>query len=267
MSVSFVDALHGWIAVLDAGVVLRTSDGGETWSPVYVPTPGLVSSVCFVDEEVGWVTTWDAEVFKTEDGGTTWAEQYADRDTPYSSLNSVSCVDRDKGWVVGGVELYGQSICTIDGGQEWTDMLGGHDHYLQSVCFVDGQNGWAVGHEGTILKAVSEDVGNPFAGVPHGKAPVSSSSEVVLYANSPNPFAASTGISYELPAAADVSLKIFNVLGQEVRTLVDGTQPAGRNSVPWDGRDARGELLGSGVYFSALQVNGQVRTEKMLLLR
>jgi flagellar hook assembly protein FlgD len=60
---------------------------------------------------------------------------------------------------------------------------------------------------------------------------------------------------------------VYNVLGQEVVTLVDGHQAAGRHVVTWDGRDAGGRVVASGLYFCHLQAGDFVHTKKMLLLR
>jgi hypothetical protein len=80
--------------------------------------------------------------------------------------------------------------------------------------------------------------------------------------NYPNPFNPSTVISYQLPASGHVSLKVYNMLGQEVATLVDGIQDAGVNSVTFNGSH-----LASGVYFYGLQALGKVLVNKLLLLR
>ena len=62
-------------------------------------------------------------------------------------------------------------------------------------------------------------------------------------------------------------LRIYNVSGRLVRTLVNGTVPAGRGSVVWDGRDQQGERLASGVYFYRLESSDRSATKKSLLLR
>ncbi|MCK6621319.1 MAG: PepSY domain-containing protein [Calditrichaceae bacterium] len=74
-----------------------------------------------------------------------------------------------------------------------------------------------------------------------------------LRQNFPNPFNPSTTIEFALPASARVSLKIFNLLGQEVRTLAAAEKPAGRYSVVWDGRDNAGNAAASGVYVYKLE--------------
>lgn len=70
-----------------------------------------------------------------------------------------------------------------------------------------------------------------------------------LFQNYPNPFNPSTLISYNLPASADVELSVFNVLGQQVRTLVEQHQDAGVKKVTWDGKDNVGQSVSGGLYF------------------
>jgi hypothetical protein len=85
--------------------------------------------------------------------------------------------------------------------------------------------------------------------------------------NYPNPFNPSTVIQYGVPRATNVSLVIYNILGQHVRTLVDQPQNAGRFVVTWDGRDNFGRGVGSGVYFYRLSAGQTVLVKKMLLLK
>ena len=91
---------------------------------------------------------------------------------------------------------------------------------------------------------------------------------LALRGNYPNPFGPGTTIAYELPAAARVDLRIYDVAGRLVRTLVDGsTVGAGRHAVPWDGRNDDGEQLASGVYLYRLEVGGEIMTKRMVLMR
>jgi len=83
----------------------------------------------------------------------------------------------------------------------------------------------------------------------------------------PNPFNASAQINFALPQAGAVRLVIYNILGQPVRTLLDGDQPAGERSVLWNGTDNSGSNLSSGVYFYKIMFNGQVKVGRMNLLK
>ena len=89
-----------------------------------------------------------------------------------------------------------------------------------------------------------------------------------LQQNYPNPFNPETTIRYQLPKAGQVTLTIYNTLGQEVRTLVNQNQTSGSYSVVWNGKNAAGELASSGMYFYKLQVGESlIATRKMLYLK
>ena len=88
-----------------------------------------------------------------------------------------------------------------------------------------------------------------------------------LSQNYPNPFNPVTRLRYQLPETGNVSLNVFNVFGQQVRTLVNTRMEAGYHSVYWDGRNDRGEKVTSGVYFSRMKAGKFVKTRKMIILR
>ena len=92
-------------------------------------------------------------------------------------------------------------------------------------------------------------------------------SEFRLLQNYPNPFNPSTRIEYKIPTPTRVIVKIYNLLGQEIRTLVDEVQPKGKGSVEWDGRNSSGLPVSSGVYFCTLAALQRVQAKKLLLLR
>jgi subtilisin family serine protease len=88
-----------------------------------------------------------------------------------------------------------------------------------------------------------------------------------LNQNYPNPFNAFTKIGYRIPEDGHVSLKVFNISGQEVRTLVDSELVIGEYEVLWDGRDADAHDVASGLYFCRLKAGNSGETIKMLLVR
>jgi hypothetical protein len=88
-----------------------------------------------------------------------------------------------------------------------------------------------------------------------------------LFQNYPNPFNPETTIEYQVAENAPVRLVVYNLLGQQVRTLVDEAMPAGRYKSVWNGRDEWGGEVASGVYFCRLEASSYTNTTKMTLLR
>jgi hypothetical protein len=107
-----------------------------------------------------------------------------------------------------------------------------------------GQGGWIL--TGSFLEGDLADVPSEFA----------------LLTNYPNPFNASTVISYQLPTTSHVKLEIYNISGRKVATVVDGQQEAGYRSVTWDASD-----VSSGVYFYKLTAGDFTEVKRMTLLR
>ena len=83
----------------------------------------------------------------------------------------------------------------------------------------------------------------------------------------PNPYNPATVIGYQLPEAGRVRLSIYNLLGQEVRVLVDERMEAGSFTATWDGSDALGRRVASGVYLYRIQAEGFSASKRMLLLK
>ena len=143
---------------------------------------------------------------------------------PYATTKSVDFTDA--GVVMG--ETYYYRLST-------SDFNGNESEFSQEVS--------------VVIVAVD----NKGAGLP---------SEFALSQNFPNPFNPETVIEYALPVRSDVNLVIYNLRGEEVALLFNGTLPAGNHSVTWD---ASG--LASGVYVYRLKAGGFIRTKKMLLLK
>jgi hypothetical protein len=88
-----------------------------------------------------------------------------------------------------------------------------------------------------------------------------------LFPNYPNPFNPDTYIEYALPTDCQVTLVIYNILGQRIRTLINSHQTAGFKSVRWDGKDNSGNQVSAGVYFYSIKTDNFIQTKKMLLLK
>jgi hypothetical protein len=88
-----------------------------------------------------------------------------------------------------------------------------------------------------------------------------------LSQNVPNPFNPKTVVAYEVPQVSEVTIRVYDVTGRLVTTLVDGTVEPGRYAVVWDGTGSSGESVGSGVYFCVMDTPAYHATNKMMLLK
>jgi hypothetical protein len=157
-----------------------------------------------------------------------------------------------------------------------TTILAGTDSGGVFVSTNNGQS-WRPFNDGLPRLDVSSLVMNDayiYAGVPGGlwRRPLSETvtslpanrapGRYALEQNYPNPFNPTTTIRYELPHEGRVTLKVYSVLGQEVMTLVNNEQPAGRYVV-----ELNGQTLATGVYFYRLQAGDFVQTRKVILVK
>ena len=85
--------------------------------------------------------------------------------------------------------------------------------------------------------------------------------------NYPNPFNPSTDIVFDLEKSSTINLTVFNVLGQKVKVLANGSKQAGTHTVNWDGRDEMGATVSTGLYFYTLTDGNNSVTKKMALMK
>jgi len=107
---------------------------------------------------------------------------------------------------------------------------------------------------------------DPATNIREGNAPGIPSS-FVLSQNYPNPFNPDTRIQYKLPAISEVKIVVYNLKGQNVKTLFEGEQAAGRHSLLWDGTTDAGERVASGVYLLRLTAGNYAATKKMVFVQ
>jgi hypothetical protein len=103
--------------------------------------------------------------------------------------------------------------------------------------------------------------------IPAGAADADALLRPHLFQSYPNPFNKTTTISFSIPQSAKVSLKVFDVQGRLVRTLVDGVRLAGVHPIVWDRRSNGGQSVASGVYFYRLKAPGFEKSRRMVLLK
>ncbi|MBI4535240.1 MAG: T9SS type A sorting domain-containing protein [Ignavibacteriae bacterium] len=255
--VQFTSPSRGWIMAGDVisgsqQVVYRTTDGGASWiSVVSNNSDSAYLSMSFVNDNTGWVSALRGGIFHTEDGGETWRLLY----TP-EPFGVIDFVDTQRGWGAASGNIFE----TTDGGCTWYSQQAPSAWIIQALKFQGPEIGWAAAHFGTVLHTTSG--GSTFV------EPIDPSHQIPIgfrvHQNYPNPFNPSTTVTYTIPVDGPVSLKVYDVLGREVRTLVDGFVSAGRHYVQVDGSG-----LASGVYVCRLAMPGarKVLAMKMILTK
>lgn len=252
LSVDFVNDSTGWaVGSFSGSIILKTTNGGTNW---VTQTSGIsfdLRCVQFLNNDTGWAVGV-FNILKTTNGGTNWINQM---NAPGSTFYSVQFINNNTGWVVG---QFGNGLIfhTTNGGANWISQ-NATNHGLYSVGFANADTGYAVGYLGTILKTINGGQLTPVQNI---------SSEIPkqfsLNQNYPNPFNPKTIISYQLSMNNFVSLKIYDVSGNEIATLVNEKQNAGTYSVDWEAGN-----FPSGVYFYKLQSGDFVETKRMTLIK
>jgi photosystem II stability/assembly factor-like uncharacterized protein len=285
------------------GGLLKSTDYGETWSlqPGFTGISMWGVHVQPTDGNVVIVNSYSASPgsWRTINGGNTWtavsipSSGYqvvsVDSMTQFAAQSS-GFFKLEAPWFV-PVELssFNAQLVNTDVILDWTTATELNNQGFEIEYSTDNQNFKKIGFvpgfgTTTEMKSYSFKISDVSAGVQYyrlkqidydGTSTIYNSVEVtgpvpntfVLNQNHPNPFNPSTTISFSLPVESDVTIKLFNMLGQEVDQIVDGNFQAGNHSLDFNAID-----LSSGAYiykFEATGVNGAIfkSTKKMLLLR
>lgn len=233
------------------GGVFRSSNNGTSWQAV---NSGLTNTIAYALASVGtdlFVGTGGSSVFKSTDYGNSWTP--ANNGMPNSltvyALLSINTI------LVAGTATNGVFVSTDRGGS-WSAINDGLTNQQVFSLAVNSQYLFA----GTSSTVFRRDHGQIMVTVPPAmdERPVAFN----LAQNYPNPFNPSTIIPFQIPTAERVVLKVYNILGQEVVTLMDEWKEPGAYEVAWN---ASG--VSSGMYFYRLSAGERSETRKLLLLR
>jgi len=227
------------------GEISKTTDGGDNWKSL--AGIGTFFSISFGSDSVGIVAGRGS--YKTTDGGNKW--DYTK--TPFN--NGLYFISPDTGWCAGveGDSVHGVVAMTTNGGSNWIIEDSVDTGALYRIFFSGKNYGCVVGAGGTILKrtgitsvVTSENIPKQF----------------VLYQNYPNPFNPTTTIMYDLVESGFVSLNIYDVLGREVKRIVNDIHVAGHYEITFEARN-----LPTGIYLCRLKFGRKTQVIKMLLIK
>ena len=246
-----------------AGVIWRTTNYGESWSATGV-SPDQVFDLYIIDSLNAIALSGDPEGFfgtgniYTTDAGTSWTYD----EMSLSGLSfTIDFRTESEAWSASGYKF----LITSDSGVTWENKETPDSAVIFDLVFIDSRNGFAVGESGVILKYIPGpvnvfDTGNDVAPL-----------NIILYQNYPNPFNPSTKIRFTIPQnerreTQNVSLIVYNVLGNEIAILVNQEKPAGEYEVEFLSA-VGGKQLASGIYYYRLRAGGYIETKKMLYLK
>lgn len=244
-----VGTTHIWFGT-DSNRVYRSTDGGTTWSWARTTAP-VCNAVWFNSTSFGVSGFSDGTIANTTDGGATWTSMMLPGSGAVTGITGAGTNDF---WVTRTTTVYRSR----DRGQTWSVEYVSPSGSFQHINFAatgSSGTGWAITNAGGIAR---------FDGLLTGVAERTKDipETFLLKQNYPNPFNPSTTIEYELPQESYVELRVFDILGRGVETLVHGKEMPGVHWVPWRAVD-----FSSGVYFYRLTAGAFVTTKKLLLLR
>jgi photosystem II stability/assembly factor-like uncharacterized protein len=295
LGVYFTDANYGMVGGED-GKVLKTTDGGQTWITENAGGFALLHGVYIFNQDSAYVVGTPEQVYKTIDGGNTWTEDIVSNynvafyKVKFTSNNmGVICgsqgtilIKRDYvpveltnfSALVNGasVSLKWQTASEINNKgfniERKSDKSG-----WQEIGFVTGNGTSTRQHlysfnderlsEGTYnyrLKQIDFDGSFKYSNVV--TAEISTPENFRLEQNYPNPFNPSTIVSYYVPVQSFVTLKVYNIAGEEVASLINGLQTKGHHTIIFDGKD-----FASGVYLVKMSAGNFSSIIKAVLLK
>jgi hypothetical protein len=241
----------------------KSINGGSNWNRIYFDsTP--VFTISFLNDQTGWVFNhYESNLifYKTTNGGNNWSKNHYNTDEN-GPIGKFTFVNENIGYAA----TYAYEIIkTTDGGHNWFAQVNQLGDYTVDVSFINPYTGWVICFAGTIFKTT--DGGSTYINSGNVNIPVKFS----LYQNYPNPFNPTTKIKfdvaqhtpYPLSRGEKTVLKVYDILGKEVATLVNEALQPGTYEITFDGSN-----LASGIYFYQLAINNeQLAVKKMVLLK
>ena len=245
---------------LSRGIVLKTTNAGETWLPVFITSRSgeWAWKIDFPSKNVGYVSlqrNYESPIYflKTLDGGETWVEMLFMED--YYFIQGIGFINDTLGWMGGNSSL--PTYVTSDGGVTWSSA--GFGSRINRLDFLSENTGYACGQ--TIYK-YSNDLSVKY----FENLSILPENPVINY---PNPFNPSTTILAYVPESGPLQVSIINLAGRNIRSLYDDVVYEGESwkKIVWNGLDNNQIPVAGGIYFCRI-TNGKASiNHKMILLK
>jgi hypothetical protein len=251
------------------GMYLSTNNG-TSWSLIKLPINWPYTDIdiySFMTIPNGTVGTnllaaTSKGILISTDDGVSWS--FSNSGLPEQPGVMTFCmISNGKGGTDLIVDGYPNIYLSADCGKSWSavgPVIPDTTHGVTSFAFKDNYLYAGTGNLGVIRCPLSDIITDI-------KSAEVMPSEFNLDQNYPNPFNPETTITYTLPNFGRVTIKVYDIMGREVKTLADKMQTAGTHPVVWEGKNMQGNVAASGIYFYTIIFNGKSYIKKMILMR
>ncbi len=234
------------------GVIFKTTDAGVNWTQSSSGTSNNINAFSFGSGKIFAVGN-NGTILNSTDAGDTWSSNTS---PTIENLFSISSSGQNSNWILASGSN-GTIIKSTDNGDTWFLQSSPTSEDLFSALAVTNNIHFAVGNKGIVLKT-TDGGGNPVSIEDVKDVPL----QFEVYQNFPNPFNPTTTVKYQIPELSFVSLKVYDVLGNELATLINEEKAVGTYAVEFNAKD-----IPSGIYFYQLKAGSFIETKKMVLLR
>lgn len=253
--IKFYDSLYGYVSIgniLGGPNLIRTTNGGTSWQGYNLGNILGYYKIDIIDRNIAYVA--ERGVFKTTNGGDTWT----DLQNLYLSATGIKFINANSGFIISQGGNNFNLYITTNGGVNWRYSNIGSNYPLFGIYLNHQGLGFAYSNHNKIYRT------DNFGGIVNiTNSSLNIPDKYILHQNYPNPFNPKTIINYELPIASFVTIKVFNVLGEEVAILINERKNAGKFLTEFS---SLRNNLSSGIYFYSLFINGNLlNTKKMIL--